>query len=168
MRNTKVESTIVPRKIKGTMTCEGDDYYTFTPYGKGAAQQEIIARQGKSKVYNTVGEKQQSMVAHLVIPCDTPDPMAAFSDELEKFMKGFGNTTTITKPRGRTLLKDLTTTVVACKGRRLVVMMELPIEKGQNYPANLISQLQKVNTCLVTNKAYLNKLASAQPKTSLA
>lgn len=168
MKKQTVETMTVPRKIRGTMTCEGNDYYSFAPYGQGAAQQEVIARQGKSKVYNTVGEKKQSMVAHLVIPSDTTDPMAAFSDELEKFMKGFGKPTTITKPRGRTLLKDLTTQVVACKDRRLVVMMELPIELGQDYPANLISQLQKVNQCLVTNKAYLTKLASVQPKTSLA
>ncbi len=168
MKKTTEETLVVPRKIRGTLTAEGNDNYTFTAWGKGEAQQEIIARSGKSKVYNTVGEKQQSTVAHLVIPKDTPDRMAAFRDELEKFSKVLGTPTTIRKPRGRTLLKDLSTQVVASKDCRLVVVMEIPIENGQDYCDKLISQLQNVNQCLVINKQYLNQLASAQQKNLLA
>ena len=166
MKKTTEETLTVPRKIRGTMTAEGNDHFSFVPYGQGTSQQEVIAQKGKSKVYNTVGEKKQSLVAHLVIPKDSADPYGSFTEELDKFAKGFGSQPTIRKPRGRMLLKDLSTQVIACKDRRLVVLMEIPIENGQNYPANLISQLQKVNQCLVINKAYLSQLASAQQKSS--
>lgn len=70
-------------KVRGIGTFEGDRF-TFKPEKKGEAVQKNIVQHGKSKIYETSGTKQRSMVAHLVVDGDTTDPAYAMSEALRE------------------------------------------------------------------------------------
>lgn len=70
-------------KVRGSATFDGQNF-SFTPEQKGEAIQKNITTAGKSKLYETAGTKQSSIVAHLVADAKAADPAFEMIEALKQ------------------------------------------------------------------------------------
>lgn len=155
---TATESTL-PRKVRGTMTIKSGDNMEFRAYREtGSSTQQEIARKGDSKLYRTVGEKKNSLVAHIVLPADTTDPRAEIVEQVERLTAGL-QPKAKTRLRGKTLLSDDEVTVVAClKEHTVQVTLNINARQHPDYTSRLLTLMQRVNQCFATNQTSLAQL----------
>lgn len=70
-------------KVRGSATFDGQ-HFSFTPEQRGEAVQKNITTSGKSKLYETAGTKQSSIVAHLVADAKAADPAFEMIEALKQ------------------------------------------------------------------------------------
>lgn len=142
----------VPRRIRGTMILkEGDDMEFRAQRSTGISSQEEIAKTAGSKLYRTVGEKKQSLVAHIVVPEGTADPAAYIYDCAEKLTKGM-QTKAKPKMRGTALKNDDDLRItLSKKEHKLEVTMTIDLQKKPNYQQELMNLMYRTNQCFATN-----------------
>lgn len=151
----------VPRKIRGVMTIFKEDDMEFrAERSTGISTQSVIKQQGKSKVYQTVGDKKNNYVAHLVVDKDDPDPASTMADQLEKLTKDM-QPKRIPKARGRRLLDDKNVQVVFSKtSKKIDIHMNIDIAETPNYNQSLMNLMYKINQCFATNTNLLTSARS--------
>ena len=134
------------------MTIKAGDDMEFRAYREtGESAQEQIARTGASKLYRTVG-RQQTMVAHLSVPADCCDPRAELYEQVDKLTKNM-DTKAAPRLKGRSLMKDGEVTVVTNnREHRLQVTMTIDVSRHPDYTSRLLTLMQRVNQCFVTNQ----------------
>lgn len=146
----------VPRRVRGVMTIKSDDDMEFRAERKtGESSQEILKSSGKSKVYQTVGEKRNSIVAHLVVDKDDPDPASTMYEQLESLTKEMEPKKS-PKVRGKILLNEESCRVEFSKKEKVIsVQMRINISKTPNYNSSLMNLMYKVNQCFAINQTLL-------------
>lgn len=149
----------MPRRIRGTLIVkEGDDVEFHAQRSTGLSAQEQVASCGQSKLYRTVGEKTQKMVAHLSIAADSADPRADLMEQVEKLTRDMPSNAP-QRLRGKTLMHDDDVCVVTNTQDHLVqVTMRIDVRKYPNYISRLLTLMQRLNQCFATNQASLAKL----------
>ena len=148
--NSKKPPTATPaapscEKVRGIGTFEGDRF-TFKPEKKGEAVQKNIVQHGKSKIYETSGTKQRSMVAHLVVDGDTPDPAYAMSEQLRELCAKSGQAASPTwTPDSVTLVDKEGINILLDSARQEVhVSFTLPLSQYSKLSNNLLATVSKL------------------------
>lgn len=151
----------VPRKVRGTLTIkDGDDMEFKAQRETGLSSQEEISHTRVSKMYRTVGEKKNKVVAHICIPNDVNDRRAFLYDEIDKLTSG---EITKAKPKlkGRSLCSDEEVSVTANEGKKLVeVTLHINVGTYPDYVSRLLTLMQRVNKCFAINQTFLARLRS--------
>lgn len=146
----------VPRKLRGTATFfDGDDFEFRAQRSTGVSTQSVVKSEGKSKIYNTIGEKKNTMVAHLVVNQDDPDPASTMMEQLERLTRDMNPKK---KPalRGKTLLDDPDCRVIFSKKESKVdIRMSIDIKATPNYNQSLMNLMYKLNQCFAINQTSL-------------
>jgi hypothetical protein len=78
------------RRLRGSASIREDGTFDFRPDGQGTSKQEDIKTVRKSRSYRTSGEKQQSIVAHIVVAADTKDPAYEMYRDFREITKDLG------------------------------------------------------------------------------
>ncbi|MCR5678904.1 MAG: hypothetical protein K6G08_01660 [Prevotella sp.] len=151
----------VPRRVRGTLTIKaGDDMEFRAERSTGMSSQSLLRKHGQSKLYDTMGEKHKSRIAHIVIDSEATDPVAALYDELDNLTAG-QETERKQRPskRGRLLLNDHDLSVTVHKNDHLVsIGMSIDVQKNPNYNHYLMNLMQRISQCFVINQIFLNQL----------
>lgn len=149
----------MPRKIRGTLTIKADDDLEFRAQrSTGISSQEQITKRGESKLYRTVGEKKNKLVAHLVMPADCTDPRAELYEQVDSLTAGM-QTKATPRLRGRSLLSDDDVRVTTnTKDHRVQVVLDIDVAAYPDYTSRLLTLMQRVNQCFATNQTFLAKL----------
>lgn len=149
-----------PRKVRGVLTIEATDDMSFKAYNEsGESRQEIKSSYKSSKLYETVGDKNSNMVAHLVIPKASKDPVSDLTEQLAKLTKGM-ELKKQPKIRGQFLLKEEECEIVLnSKAGKVEVSMKIDLASTPNYQGKLMNLMYKVNQCFAINQT---KLVSAR------
>ena len=146
----------VPRKLRGTLTIKADDDLEFRADRKtGISTQSELSHTREGKLYKTVGEKKNSMVAHIVLPADTKDPRAALYDQVDKLTTGMQ---TKAKPRlkGQTLMdEDNCRVILSKKESRVEMVLAIDLKATPNYNQALMNLMYKVSQCFAINPTSL-------------
>ncbi len=146
----------VPRKIRGTLTIKAEDDMEFRAERKtGISSQQELSRTAAGKLYQTVGEKKKSTVAHIVIPEKETDIRAFLYDTVEKLTRDMQ---TKARPRlkGKTLLDEPNTRVTLSKKESKVeLVLGIDLKATPNYTSALMNLMYKVNQCFAINKTSL-------------
>lgn len=125
--------------------------FTFKPYEKGEPVQKNVIRRGRSKLYETEGEKEASVVAHIVANKNSTDPIADIYDDLGKLAKSHG-TKMPPVPSGRKLLETPMMTVVADEEEKAVtVVVKFGYKEAFMPSQTIVAMTHKLNTCLLEN-----------------
>jgi len=150
------ETLPVPRKIRGTLTIKaGDDMEFRAQRSTGISSQEEIAKTAAGKLYRTVGEKKNSMVAHIVVPDGETDPAAFLYDSVEKLTRGL-QTKARPKLKGKTLLDEPNARItLSRKESRVEMVLSIDLKATPNYQSALMNLMYKVNQCFATNQTSL-------------
>lgn len=151
----------MPRKIRGTLTIKAEDDMEFRAQrSTGISSQQQMAKCGDSKLYRTVGDKQQKMVAHIVIPNDSTDPRADIFEQAEKLCKTMpASGRRAPRLKGRSLMRDNEVSVVCNQKERSVqVVICIDVSRYPDYTSRLLTLMQRVNQCFATNQTSLAKL----------
>lgn len=148
----------VPRKVKGTLTILSDDDMQFKAQRSTgiSSQQEIATAAGGSKIYRTVGERQQKTIAHIVVPPGTPDAAAYIYGKVDELTKDMQ---TKAKPRlrGTTLKSDPDLRItLSKKEHRLEVTMNIDLSQKPNYQQELMNLMYRTNQCFAINVTSIN------------
>jgi len=143
----------VPRKLRGTLTIKDFDDLEFrADRSTGESSQALIAQKGKSRLYRTVGAKQQSMVMHAVAPADCKDPRAFFLEQADTLTKDMESKAK-PKLKGTRLLDDDDLRIVYNKTRKcLEIIMSIDLEKFPGYNNRLINLMQRTSQCFAINQ----------------
>ena len=141
---------------RGTATIYEDDSIEFRPDGKGQPVQRDVRKSGRSKFYQTNGEKESNYVAHLSAPVASIDPVG-------DMLKDFDNLTRELQPqlpkepRTKPLMKkDGLSVYLDKKEHKLKVFCEilLDAEITAYSPADWAYTLiaQPLNICFTSNR----------------
>ena len=154
--NNTCTSPPVPRKIRGTLTIKAEDDMEFRAERKtGISSQHELSRTAAGKLYQTVGEKKKSTVAHIVIPESEPDLRAFLYDTVDKLTRDMQ---TKARPRlkGKTLLDEPNTRVTLSKKEHCIEMvLRINLDATPNYNQELMNLMMKVNQCFAINQTSL-------------
>lgn len=131
--------------------------FHFQPSGKGEPVQKNVQKKGRSKLYETEGEKEASVVAHLVASKDSADPVADMYDDFRKLVKD-RMAQLPPMPAGRKLLETPSVTIVADeRERRVTVVSRLTFDEAYK-PAKPIALLTyNIEHCFAENYKIFNK-----------
>ena len=151
------EEQKVPRKVRGVMTIKENDDVEFRAERKtGESTQDVLKASGKSKVYQTIGEKRNSIIAHLVVDKDDPDPASTMYEQLESLTQDMAPKKA-PKIRGKILMNDETCRIeFSKKEKKIDIHLRIDIAKTPNYNNSLMNLMYKVNQCFATNQTSLN------------
>ena len=145
-----------PRKVRGTLTIKSEDDVEFrADRHTGISSQEQISKTGDSKLYRTVGEKKNKLVAHISVPSDDPDPAASMSEQLEQLTRGM-QTKARPKLKGRVLLNEPNARItLSKKDSKVEMVLSIDLKTNPNYNQALMNLMYKVNQCFATNQTSL-------------
>ena len=101
---------------RGKATIFEDDSIEFRPDGKGQPVQRDVRKSGRSKFYQTNGEKESNYVAHLSAPVASIDPVG-------DMLKDFDNLTRELQPQ---LLSTRRSTACASLRRSCSTLTKTP------------------------------------------
>ena len=150
------EEQKVPRKVRGVMTIKENDDVEFRAERKtGESSQDVLKSSGKSKVYQTVGEKRNSIIAHLVVDKDDPDPAATMYEQLNTLTSEMAPKK-IPKIRGKVLMNEENCRVEFSKKEKTIdIHMRIDIAQTPNYNSSLMNLMYKINQCFAINQTSL-------------
>lgn len=162
MNNQKRQSA---KRIRGTAIFADDDSMEFIPQSQGSPKQRKIKRYRKSKFYETEGEKESSIVCHLVADRNDPE---AYNTICEDFEHIFSDTQVPVRTliRGRRLMDDNNIIVICNRNGLMQININLDLQWIDNIQNEMVKTLYKITQCLASNKTYLAKLKSALEKSS--
>jgi len=144
-----------PRRVRGTATFHDDMSVEFTPQGEGEPVQKNVRKKGGSRFYETEGRKESSIVAHLKIPRDTPDPAAALEEELDFFIRGMRLKEPSATCKGKLLMDESDAKVWHNRVKQEVVVRVVVPTTVPDVSTYLLTAIANVNKCLYINKASL-------------
>ena len=146
----------VPRKIRGTLTIKAEDDLEFRAQrSTGISSQEEISKTAAGKLYRTVGEKKNTMVAHIVIPDGETDPRAFLYETVEKLTRDMQSKA---KPRlkGKLILDEPNARVTLSKKEsRIEMVLGIDLKATPNYQSALMNLMYKLNQCFAINQTSL-------------
>lgn len=146
-----------PRKVRGTATIFDDNRVEFTPQAIGEPRRQKEKKKGLSTFYETIGEKESSIVAHLKVPANCEDPAAQMFEELAHFTKDM-QTQAPKMPKQKKLMSEEGVSVWHLKSEnKVVVKMEIATDTEQELSSILFNLTSEVNKCLAINKRFLNQ-----------
>jgi len=153
-KDPSAETTI--RKVRGTMIIKpGDEMEFRAQRSTGESSQEEIAKTAAGKLYRTVGEKKQSMVAHIVVPEGESDPRAFLLDGIDKLTKHM-ESKAAPKLKGRVLADEPNMRITLSKKESKVeLVLGIDLKATPNYTSALMNLMYKVNQCFAINKTSL-------------
>ena len=146
-----------PLRIKGTLTqlSPDHDYEFHAQRQTGISSQDPISKTADSKLYRTTGEKKTKMVAHVVVPSDSSDPVADIYEQVDRLTRGL-QTKAAPRLRGKLLLNQTDARVVFNKkDRRLQMVLSINLNETPNYQNQLIRLMQQISTCFAINQTSL-------------
>ena len=157
MNEKREVTSVVPRKLRGTLTIlENDDMEFRAQRSTGEANQIEKSRYKSSKIYETVGEKKSNTVAHIVIPKDSVDPVGDIYEQLEHLTKGMDVKKKISAPRGKRLCDEKDCVVTLNKEKKRVeVRIDIDLAEYPNYQSRLMELMYKLNQCFAINQTSL-------------
>jgi hypothetical protein len=144
------------RRVRGVLTIrEGDDMEFRAERKTGVSAQQEIAKTAAGKLYRTVGEKKQSVVAHIVVPDGETDPTAFLYETVERLTRGM-QTKARPKMRGKTLMDDDNARITLSKKEHKVEMvLTIDLAATPNYNQALMNLMYKVSQCFAINGTSL-------------
>ena len=158
MEETKKTVGARARKGAGSVTFKEDDSFEFKPYGEGASPQKNVKKARKSKLYETEGEKQASIVAHLVADKKSIDPVGDMLDDFCQLMRKEEGMEEKMPDRPKTLLDEKNIRLQMWKKRRqLVLTLTVPMEKYQDITNDLCRVISLVPACIRKNEKEIEK-----------
>lgn len=136
-------------KVKGTATINADNSFEFAPYNEGQPVQRDVKTSGRSKLYRTEGEKQKSLVAHLVADANSPDIAASLFDDLDSLTRDMPSAKP-KLPRGRRLLDNTDLKVVLSSDGALTIQFQCS-SPPESIATNLVDMSYRVQRCVALN-----------------
>lgn len=136
-------------KVKGTATINADNSFEFAPYNEGQPVQRDVKTSGRSKLYRTEGEKQKSLVAHLVADANSPDIAASLFDDLNSLTRDMPSAQP-KLPRGRRLLDNTDLQVVLSAEGALTIQYQCT-SPPDSIAAHLVDMSYRVQRCVALN-----------------
>ena len=134
----------------------GDVNFRAYQEGSGPAK-EVLKKRGDSQLYRTLGEKESSMVAHLRVKSDVPDPVAQLYDDLGYVTRGMQKQEPRV-PRSKQLLDKDEVQVWLNKSRKeIVVRMAIDMDTEGDPSSKLFNLTSEVNKCFVINRKSLTR-----------
>ena len=146
-----------PLRIRGTLIQQTADHdYEFHAQRQtGISSQDPISKTADSKLYRTTGEKKPKMVAHVVVPSDSPDPVADIYEQVDRLTRGL-QTKAAPRLRGKLLLNQPDARIVfSRKERKLQMVLNINLNDTPNYQNQLIRLMQQISTCFAINQTSL-------------
>lgn len=163
---TDPAATARPVKVRGTATFHTDRSFDFVPQGTGEPVQHSVRTHGRSKLYETQGERR-SIIAHLVTSADTADPVADLYDALCSLTRTMPDPSRRPRPlRGRVLCDDDALRLVVSPRGKVEATISLDINEEINLSQSIVKQLYKASQCLACNATFLKRLKNALSKPS--
>ena len=155
---------------RGKATIFEDDSIEFRPDGTGQPVQRDVRKSGRSKFYQTNGEKESNYVAHLSAPVASIDPVG-------DMLKDFDNLTRELQPqlpkepRTKPLMKKEGLSVyLDKKEHRLRIFAEIELDANKNpySPADWAYTLigAQLSQCFTSNRKSILTAYLPQGKTS--
>lgn len=141
-------------KVKGTATINADNSFEFAPYNEGQPVQRDVKTSGRSKLYRTEGEKQKSLVAHLVADANSPDIAASLFDDLSSLTRDLPSAQP-KLPRGRRLLDNTDLQVVLSADGALTIQYQCT-SPPDSIAANLVDMSYRVQRCVALNAKVIS------------
>lgn len=155
---------------RGKATIFEDDSIEFRPDGKGQPVQRDVRKAGRSKFYQTNGEKETNYVAHLSAPVASIDPVGDMLKDFDQLTREL-QPTLPREPRTKPLLKKEGLSVyLDKKEHRLRIFAEIVLDANKNpySPADWAYTLigAQLSQCFTSNKKLILTAYLPQGKTS--
>jgi hypothetical protein len=142
-----------------------DGTFTFQPDGKGESRQENLKKVGDSRLYSTIGEKQQCMVMHLKAPSSCADPVAKMYDDFRKLSEGLSAGVKLPTPQGTVLEKnDDYRVVVNQAGGEVKILISIDLQKDVEFMKKYNSLTYSISQTLYRNEDMLKKVCREQAR----
>jgi len=154
---------------RGKATIFEDDTIEFRPDGKGQPVQRDVRKAGRSKFYQTNGEKESSYVAHLSAPVASIDPVGDMLKDFDKLTKEL-QPNLPKEPRTKPLMKKEGLSVyLDKKEHRIRVFAEILLDNDHPYsPADWAYTLigAQLSQCFTSNRKLILTAFRQPEKTS--
>ena len=149
-------------KKKGTATINlttGDVNFSAYNEGGGTAQKNVV-KAGDAKLYETEGEKQSSICAHLRVSSLVADPRAELQEQLDAVLRKAGykeEPEGLLKPQVKCLERSKVLTIWHDKKKRkVVVQMVIDTEVNTTLEQPLYQLAQMTVKCFAINQKSLS------------
>ena len=149
-------------KKKGTATINlltGDVNFSAYNEGGGTAQKNVV-KAGDAKLYETEGEKQSSICAHLRVSSLVADPRAELQEQLDAVLRKAGykeEPEGLLKPQVKCLERSKVLTIWHDKKKRkVVVQMVIDTEVNTTLEQPLYQLAQMTVKCFAINERSLS------------
>ena len=141
---------------KGNGTLWSDNSFEFRMPEEGSGwKKNILKKRGDAHLYETTGEKQQSLVAHLKVEKGCEDPAAEMQEQLNKLTASIQRKAPAA-PRGKFLLnRDDVVVVHNQTQREVTVRLTINLQTEGEVSAKLFNLISEVNKCFAINQKRL-------------
>ena len=160
MESMEKKSNILKRKGTATINLlTGDVNFSAYNEGGGTAQKNVV-KAGDAKLYETEGEKQSSICAHLRVSSLVADPRAELQEQLDAVLRKAGykeEPEGLLKPQVKCLERSKVLTIWHDKKKRkVVVQMVIDTEVNTTLEQPLYQLAQMTVKCFAINERSLN------------
>ena len=155
---------------RGKATIYEDDSIEFRPEGKGQPVQRDVRKSGRSKFYQTNGEKESSYVAHLLAPVSSLDPVGDMLKDFDALTREL-QPRLPKEPRTKPLMKtDGLSVYLDKKEHRVRIFADIELDANKNpfSPADWAYTLvgARLSQCFTSNRKSILTAYLPQGKTS--
>lgn len=154
---------------RGKATIFEDDSIEFRPDGKGQPVQRDVRKAGRSKFYQTNGEKESNFVAHLSAPVGSLDPVGDMLKDFDELTREL-QPQLPREPRTKPLMKrDGLSVYLDKKGHRIRIFADIVLDEQNPYsPADWAYTTigAPLNQCFTSNRKSILTAYLAQGKGS--
>ena len=114
-----------------------------------------VKKHGSSTFYETEGKGQSSLVAHLKVDKDCPDPYAKMLEDLNSMTKDIQKKEPKKLPGTRLLEKEGVIVTLNKKEQKVTVNLTIDISTEGEVSSKLFNLISEVNKCFVINQKKL-------------
>ena len=159
MESMEKKSNILKRKGTATINLLTGDV-NFSAYNEsGGTAQKNVVKAGDAKLYETEGEKQSSICAHLRVSSLVADPRAELQEQLDAVLRKAGykeEPEGLLKPQVKCLERSKVLTIWHDKKKRkVVVQMVIDTEVNTTLEQPLYQLAQMTVKCFAINQKSL-------------
>ena len=145
-------------RVRGSAVFDGH-LFTFTPEKKGEAVQKNVTVSGKSKLYETAGEKQSSIVAHLVADSKAADPAFEMIQALKKLFESSGKVFPDIDMKDVDILNEEWLKIRLSKEKKeLRVYLSVPLKSSEKMYRDLQYYLAKLTSEIYLAESNIKRL----------
>lgn len=145
-------------KVRGVATFDGQKF-SFSPEKKGEAVQKNVITKGKSKLYETAGQKKSSLVAHLVADANAADPAFEMTESLRELYSQSGKPFPEVDVNDVNIVNHDKLKIRVSKDEQVIkIWLSMPLTKPEKIYRDLQLHLAKVTSEMYLSEEVIKKL----------